>query len=80
MPHSDFLASVVKYENEANAVGKLDTRSESRKRAFDPKQQWQSRGRLIARTLYYPTRSNTQWPNFLAFVVKVNSFGSSVLH
>ena len=24
-----------KYENEANAAGKLDTRSESRKRAFD---------------------------------------------
>ena len=35
MPHSDFFASVVKYEIEANAVGKLDTRSESRKRAFD---------------------------------------------
>jgi len=32
--HSDFLASPVKYENEANA-GKLDTRSESRKTAFD---------------------------------------------
>ena len=35
MPHSDFLASAVKYENEANAAGKLDTRSELRKRAFD---------------------------------------------
>ena len=33
--HLDFLASIVKYENEANAAGKLDTRSESRKRAFD---------------------------------------------
>jgi hypothetical protein len=33
--HSDFLASAVKYENEANVAGKLDTRSESRKRAFD---------------------------------------------
>ena len=33
--HSDFLASPVKYENEANAAEKLDTRSESRKRAFD---------------------------------------------
>ena len=33
--HSYFLASAVKYENEANAIGKLDTRSESRKRAFD---------------------------------------------
>ena len=35
MLHSDFLASAVKYESEANAVGKLDTRSESRKEAFD---------------------------------------------
>ena len=35
MLHSGFLASTVKYENEANAVGKLDTRGESRKRAFD---------------------------------------------
>ena len=35
MLHSDFLASAVKYESEANAAGKLDTRSESRKRAFD---------------------------------------------
>jgi hypothetical protein len=35
MPHSDYLASTVKYENEANAAGKLDTRSASRKRAFD---------------------------------------------
>ena len=33
--HSDFLASVVKYGNEANMVGKLDTRSESRERDFD---------------------------------------------
>jgi hypothetical protein len=33
--HSDFLASGVKYENEANAAGKSDIRSESRKRAFD---------------------------------------------
>jgi hypothetical protein len=33
--HSDFLASAVKYESEAIAVGKLDTRSELRKRAFD---------------------------------------------
>ena len=35
MPHLYFLASVVKYESEANAAGKLDTRSDSRKRAFD---------------------------------------------
>ena len=35
MPHSDFLASAIKYESEANAVGKLGIRSESRKRAFD---------------------------------------------
>ena len=35
MPYSDFLASTVKYENELNVAGKLDTRSESRKRAFD---------------------------------------------
>jgi hypothetical protein len=33
--HSDFLASTVKYENEANAAGMPDIRSESRKRAFD---------------------------------------------
>ena len=33
--HLDFLENAVKYENEANATGKLDTRSESRKRAFD---------------------------------------------
>ena len=33
VPHPDFLASTVKYEKEANAAGKLDTRSESRKRA-----------------------------------------------
>jgi hypothetical protein len=33
--HSNFLASVVKYESEAIAAGKLDTRSELRKRAFD---------------------------------------------
>ena len=31
---SDFLASAVKYESEANALGKLDT-SDSRKGAFD---------------------------------------------
>jgi hypothetical protein len=37
MPYSDFLASAVKYESEANVAGaeKLDTRSESRKGAFD---------------------------------------------
>ena len=35
VPYSDFLTSVVKYESEANAAGKLDTRSESRKGAFD---------------------------------------------
>ena len=35
MSYSDFLASAVKYESEANVAGKLDTRSESRKRAFD---------------------------------------------
>jgi hypothetical protein len=35
VPHSDFLASVVKYENEVNAARKLDIRSESRKRASD---------------------------------------------
>jgi hypothetical protein len=28
------LASAVKYENEVNAAGNLDTRSESRKRSF----------------------------------------------
>ena len=33
MPCSNFLASAVKDESEANAAGKLDTRSESR--AFD---------------------------------------------
>ena len=33
--HSNFLASAVKYENEANAAEKLDTRSEFRKGAFD---------------------------------------------
>ena len=33
--YSDFLVSVVKYESEANVAGKLDTRSESRKRASD---------------------------------------------
>jgi len=32
--HLDFLASAIKYENEANAARKLNTRSESRKRAF----------------------------------------------
>ena len=32
---SDFLVSAVKYESEANASGKLDTRSDSRKGAFD---------------------------------------------
>ena len=32
---SDFLASAVKYESEANASGKLDTRSDSRKGAFN---------------------------------------------
>jgi hypothetical protein len=31
----DFLATAVKYESEANAAGKLDTRSELRKGAFD---------------------------------------------
>ena len=31
-------------------------------------------------TLYYPTRSNTQWVDFLVFVVKVNNYGSSILH
>ena len=31
----DFLVSAVKYESEANASGKLDTRSDSRKRASD---------------------------------------------
>ena len=35
MPHSDFLVRAAKYESEANAAVKLDTRSESRKRAFD---------------------------------------------
>ena len=35
VPHSDFLASALKYENEANVAGKLDTRSESRERDFD---------------------------------------------
>ena len=31
-------------------------------------------------TLYYPMRSNTQRADFLAFAVKVNRYGSSVLH
>ena len=35
MPYSDFLASAVKYESEANVSRKLDTRSDSRKGAFD---------------------------------------------
>ena len=35
VPYSDFLTSVVKYESEANTSGKLDTRSEWRKVAFD---------------------------------------------
>jgi hypothetical protein len=35
VPHLDFLASAVKYESEANAAGKLDTRSELRKKVFD---------------------------------------------
>ena len=35
MPYSDFLASAVKYESEANASEKLDTRSDLRKGAFD---------------------------------------------
>ena len=33
--YSDFLASAVKYESEVNASGKLDTRSDLRKGAFD---------------------------------------------
>ena len=33
--HLDFLENAVKYENEANVAGNLDTRRESRKRAFD---------------------------------------------
>ena len=35
MQYLDFLAGVVKYESEANASGKLDTRSDSIKGAFD---------------------------------------------
>jgi len=35
VPYLDFLASIVKYESEANASGKLDIRSDSRKGAFD---------------------------------------------
>ena len=35
VPYSDFLTSVVKYESEANVLEKLDTRSDSRKGAFD---------------------------------------------
>jgi hypothetical protein len=31
-------------------------------------------------TLYYHRRSNTQRTDFLAFIVKVNSYGSSILH
>jgi hypothetical protein len=31
----DFLVSTVKYESEANASGKVDTRSDSIKGAFD---------------------------------------------
>jgi hypothetical protein len=31
-------------------------------------------------TLYYPTRSNTQRADFLAFAVKVKSYSSSILH
>ena len=34
------LSSVVKYESEANASGKLDTRSDSRKGAFDTLETW----------------------------------------
>jgi hypothetical protein len=33
--YSNFLASAVKYESEVNVEGKLDTRSESKKGAFD---------------------------------------------
>ena len=33
--YSDFFASIVKYESEVNASGKLDIRSDSRKGAFD---------------------------------------------
>jgi hypothetical protein len=33
--YSDFLASAVKYESEANALGKVDTSSDSRKGAFN---------------------------------------------
>ena len=94
-------------ESEANAAGKLDTRSESRNRAFDHHDTLDTwvcgavviglfytyftpiqavtavEGRLIATpydTLFYPTRSNTQRVDFLAFIVKVNSYGSSILH
>jgi hypothetical protein len=35
VPYLDFLVSVVKYESQANASRKLDTRSDSRKGAFD---------------------------------------------
>ena len=104
MLQSEFLASATKYENEANA-GKLDTRSESRKTAFDHHDTLHTRmpGAIAIGifctyfttiqvviavegqtdcydTLYYPTRSNTQRSDFLAFVVQVNSYGSSVLH
>ena len=35
MSYSDFLASAVKYESEANASGKVDIRSDLIKVAFD---------------------------------------------
>ena len=88
-----------------NAAGKLDTRSESRKRAFNHHDTLDTGmpGAVVIGlfytyfttiqavivvegqtdcydTLYYPMRSNTQRLNFLAFVVKVNNFGSSILH
>ena len=37
---SDFLASAIKYESEANTLRKLDTRSDSRKGAFDMLETW----------------------------------------
>ena len=35
VPYLDFCASAIKYESEANALGKLDARRDSRKGAFD---------------------------------------------
>ena len=92
-------------ESEANAAGKLDTRSESRKTAFDHHDTLHTRmpGAIAIGifctyfttiqavtvvkgltdcydTLYCPMRSNTERADFLAFAIKVNSYGSPILH